>query len=71
MVQPVRILILGTGGMAANHASSFAAIEGVTLVAGIDTRPEQLAAFCDKHGIANGFSHSTCLPAARYGIVVA
>ena len=29
---------------------------GVTLVAGIDTRPEQLAAFCAAHGIANGFA---------------
>ncbi len=56
MVKPVRILILGTGGMANNHASSFAAIEGVTLVAGIDTRPEQLAAFRDRHHIANGFA---------------
>ncbi|MEO6298701.1 MAG: Gfo/Idh/MocA family oxidoreductase, partial [Paracoccaceae bacterium] len=53
---PVRILILGTGGMANNHADSFAKIPGVTLVAGIDTRPEQLKAFCDKHGIANGFA---------------
>ncbi|MEO8241774.1 MAG: Gfo/Idh/MocA family oxidoreductase [bacterium] len=54
--QPVRILILGTGGMANNHADHFARIEGVQLVAGIDTRPEQLKAFCDKHHIANGFA---------------
>ena len=45
MPAPVRLLILGTGGMAKNHAEGFAAIPGVTLVAGIDTRPEQLAAF--------------------------
>jgi predicted dehydrogenase len=56
MKKPVRILILGTGGMANNHAENFAKIEGVQLVAGIDTRPEQLKAFCDKHGIARGFS---------------
>jgi len=56
MAQPVRILILGTGGMAANHASSFAAIDGVTLAAGIDTRPEQLDTFCKTHGIAKGFA---------------
>ena len=43
MVKPVRILILGTGGMANNHAEGFA-IEGVELVAGVDTRPAQLAA---------------------------
>ena len=53
--KPVRLLILGTGGMANNHAENFAKIAGVTLVAGIDTRPEQLTAFCDKHNIARGF----------------
>ncbi len=56
MVKPVRILILGTGGMANNHADKFKEIEGVTLVGGVDTRPEQLRAFCDKHGIAHGFA---------------
>lgn len=55
MVRPVRLLILGTGGMAANHAEHFAAIPGVSLVAGVDTRPAQLAAFCDTHGIARRF----------------
>ena len=52
---PVRLLILGTGGMANNHAENFARIEGVSLVAGIDTRPEQLKSFCDKHHIPNSF----------------
>ncbi|WP_245298726.1 Gfo/Idh/MocA family protein [Pseudotabrizicola sediminis] len=52
----VRLLILGTGGMANNHAEGFAAIDGVDLVAGVDTRPAQLAAFCEKHNIANGFA---------------
>ena len=55
MAAPVRLLILGTGGMANNHAEKFKEIEGVTLVGGIDTRPEQLAAFCDRHGIAGRF----------------
>jgi predicted dehydrogenase len=55
-MQPVRLLILGTGGMAKNHAEGFAAIPGVTVVAGIDTRPEQLAAFRQSHGIAHGFA---------------
>jgi predicted dehydrogenase len=55
-MQPVRLLILGTGGMAKTHAESFAAIPGVTLVAGIDTRPEQLAAFRQAHGIPQGFA---------------
>ncbi len=52
----VRVLILGTGGMANNHATAFAAIEGVTVVAGIDTRAEQLTAFQARHGIAEGFA---------------
>ncbi len=55
-MQPVRLLILGTGGMAKNHAAHFAAIPGVTLVAGVDTRPEPLAAFQAAHGIAHGFA---------------
>ena len=56
MADPIRLLILGTGGMARNHAENFAAIPGVTLVAGIDTRPEQLAAFQAAHGIPQGFA---------------
>ncbi|KAF0116174.1 MAG: oxidoreductase domain-containing protein [Rhodobacteraceae bacterium] len=55
-MQPVRILILGTGGMAKNHAESFAAIPGVTVVAGIDTRAEQLATFQATHHIPHGFA---------------
>ncbi|MDO9638815.1 MAG: Gfo/Idh/MocA family oxidoreductase [Pseudotabrizicola sp.] len=52
----VRLLILGTGGMANNHAEGFAAIDGVELVGGVDTRPAPLAAFCEKHNIPNGFA---------------
>jgi predicted dehydrogenase len=56
MTTPVRILILGTGGMAGNHAEAFAAIPGVSLVGGVDTRPDQLARFCDRHAIPNRFA---------------
>jgi predicted dehydrogenase len=55
-MQPVRLLILGTGGMAKNHAEGFAAIPGVSLVAGIDTRPDGLAAFQGAHNIPHGFA---------------
>lgn len=55
-MQPVRLLVLGTGGMAQNHAAAFAAIPGVELVAGVDTRRDQLEAFCEAHGIAQGFT---------------
>jgi predicted dehydrogenase len=56
MAASIRLLIIGTGGMANNHATEFAAIPGVELVAGVDTRPEQLKAFCDRHHIPNGFA---------------
>lgn len=48
-------MVLGTGGVANNRATAFAAIDGVTVMAWIDTRPEQLRAFWEKHDIAQGF----------------
>lgn len=57
MTKPVRLLILGTGGMAANHAENFGKIPGVQLVAGVDTRPDPLAAFCDRFAIQNRFAN--------------
>jgi predicted dehydrogenase len=54
--KPVRLLIVGTGGMAGNHAENFAAMPGVTLWGGVDTNPERLAAFCDRFAIANRFT---------------
>ena len=55
-MQPVRLLILGLGGMAKTHAEGFSAIPGVSLVAGVDTRPAQLAAFQTDHAIPHGFA---------------
>ncbi len=52
----IRLLIIGTGGMASNHATEFSRIPGVELVAGVDTRPEQLASFCARHHIPHGFA---------------
>jgi len=54
-MQTIRLLILGTGGMAKNHATGFAAIPGVSIVAGVDTRPDGLAAFQQAHDIPHGF----------------
>jgi predicted dehydrogenase len=51
----MRLLILGTGGMANIHAANFAAIDGVSLVGGVDVDPLRLAAFCAEHGIARQF----------------
>lgn len=53
---PLRILILGTGGMARVHAESFSQMEGVEVVAGVDTRADALTVFCDKHEIKHRFT---------------
>jgi predicted dehydrogenase len=55
-MKPIRLLILGTGGMARAHAYHLGKIKGVKLVAGVDTRPEQLAAFADTYKIHNRFN---------------
>lgn len=52
----MRMLILGTGGMAAQHAKHFAAIDGVTLVGGVDVDPNRLEKFNTTHNIPNGFA---------------
>lgn len=52
----VRVLIVGTGGMAHDHAKAYRAMDGVDLVAGVDTNAENLAAFQAEHDIPHGFS---------------
>ena len=52
----MRMLILGTGGMAAQHAKHFAAIDGVSVVAGVDVDPNRLEKFNTTHNIPNGFA---------------
>jgi predicted dehydrogenase len=52
----MRLLILGTGGMANRHAENFSAIKDVTVVGGVDVIPERLAAFCAEHKIARQFA---------------
>ena len=52
----MRLLILGTGGMAKNHARHFAAIDGVTVVGGVDVDPVRLAKFQKDHNIEHGFA---------------
>ena len=51
----MRLLILGTGKMANQHATRFAAIPGVQLVGAVDTNVEKLDAFCDTHAIEKRF----------------
>jgi predicted dehydrogenase len=55
-VSDLRILILGTGGMAKAHVEAYQAIPGVKVVAGIDTNGERLKAFQNKHDIPEGFA---------------
>ena len=52
----MRLLILGTGGMANQHAKHFAAIPGVTLVGGVDVDPKRVETFNATHNIGRGFA---------------
>ena len=52
----MRLLVLGTGGMANTHAQHFAAIAGVDLVGAVDVDPLRAKAFADTHGIPNVFT---------------
>jgi predicted dehydrogenase len=52
----MRLLIVGTGRMAENHARYFSAIPGVTLAGGVDVDGANLTAFCDRFGIENRFA---------------
>ncbi len=49
--KPVRVAILGTGGMANRHAELYAQIPGVQLVAACDVDRPRVEAFAAKHGI--------------------
>jgi predicted dehydrogenase len=51
----MRLLILGTGAMAEQHADAFKAIDGVELVAATDPNPARLAAFADRYAIDRRF----------------
>lgn len=52
----MRLLILGTGAMAAQHAAAFGEIDGVELVAAVDPHAERLASFADRFGIERRFA---------------
>jgi predicted dehydrogenase len=49
--KPVRVAILGTGGMANRHAELYREIPGVRLVGACDIDPARVEAFAKKHGI--------------------
>jgi predicted dehydrogenase len=51
-----RLLIIGTGSMARQHAESFGAIDGVSVVAAVEPMRERLDVFGDKHAIEHRFT---------------
>ncbi len=51
----IRVAVLGTGNMAAQHARLFAADPRVDLVAAADADGTRAAAFAERHGIAKSF----------------
>lgn len=53
---PIRLIIIGTGSMAGQHARRFGAMEGVEVVAGVDVDASRVEAFCREHGIKRSFT---------------
>jgi predicted dehydrogenase len=51
----IRILVLGTGNMAANHARHFQASPDAEVVAGVDIDAGRARSFSDEHGIPHSF----------------
>lgn len=52
----MRLLILGTGGMANQHANHFREIEGVDIVAAVDVDPVRVEAFALTHEVPRTFN---------------
>ncbi len=52
----IRVLIVGTGAMAHDHAKAYAAMDDVTMIAGVDPNADNLQAFCSEYGIENRFA---------------
>lgn len=51
----VRLIVVGTGSMAENQVSHFKLIDGVEIVAAVDTDPVRLTEFADRFDIAKRF----------------
>jgi predicted dehydrogenase len=52
----IRLMVLGTGGMARSHTEAFQKIDGVTIVAGVDTNATRLAEYQAKYGVEKGYA---------------
>ena len=55
-MKPFRAAIIGTGNIARSHANALKQVhERVDVVAAVDVSPDNLAKFCDEHGIAHRY----------------
>ena len=52
----VRVLVVGTGGMARVHVEAYQAMDGVEVVGGVDPREGPRTEFLARHAIPHGFS---------------
>ena len=52
----IRLLIVGTGSMARQHALAFRVLEGVEVVAAVEPHEDRLHGFCEEHAIPNKFT---------------
>jgi predicted dehydrogenase len=53
----IRVLIVGTGGMANAHAEAYGKMKGVQVVGGVDPNPASLQAFTARHRVAHAFEN--------------
>ena len=53
----IHLALVGTGGIAGQHAKNFSAIPGCKIVAGCDVDAAKAAAFCSTHSIARSYSN--------------
>lgn len=54
---PIRLGIIGTGGMANTHVDQYRTIDGCSVVAGADIDKKQVDKFCERHGIADAYTN--------------
>ena len=55
MSRDVKVLLIGTGRMAGEHARRYASISGVEVVAAVDIDRARVRAFCDEHKIKHAY----------------
>ena len=55
-MSPIRLLVLGTGGMANTHVMNFATLSDVQLVAAVDVDIAKVRAFAARHDIPHTFT---------------